>query len=631
VQIAPCLLFDTLTQAAESPAEQTLRHVNIQTHRCGRVIPAYATRYSLSIITYSRAAPEHVAVGGQMRTVDAPAPADGVLQFPVPNTSHVAVIINGYWVAAGTPTLPSVSSVTGTPAETASNVRVEALTARPRTPSTESLHGSSGTAGDIYLDGLGPYPGVDYAHAGVALIGQSATPNIIATLGNDNSQAPTFFGIYNTRRNSSGTAIDSSQLMYVTADAMLRLPGLAIFSGRTSYYETPNIPYDVVHDVSVINPRDHLGGAANRVTFFRSKAEFDGGSPATTKYMAYSRGDSGQSNINFDSQIVLHNGAQYHYRAFSVADPFSIGKDTFWVKAATSGDTVTNTRADMYVSGKVGIGTAAPTRQAEIYGVTVDGNAREVLGLFDTTPMAAGVGGGIAFGGIWNSNGAMAGEFASIQGVKENGTDNNYAGALSFNTRVNNGQPTERLRIDSTGNVGIGITPAAKLDVNGAATVRGALAVTGAINATGSITGATVFATYQDVAEWVPAAESMPAGTVVVVGEDASNTVTPSMHAYDTSVAGVVSATPGLLLGVASESKAKIATTGRVRVRVDATKSPIHKGDLLVTSDRPGMAMKSEPLDINGRKFHQPGTLIGKALEPLASGTGEILVLLSLQ
>jgi hypothetical protein len=29
--------------------------------------------------------------------------------------------------------------------------------------------------------------------------------------------------------------------------------------------------------------------------------------------------------------------------------------------------------------------------------------------------------------------------------------------------------------------------------------------------------------------------------------------------------------------------------------------------------------------------FHRPGTILGKALESLASGTGEILVLLTLQ
>ena len=68
-----------------------------------------------------------------------------------------------------------------------------------------------------------------------------------------------------------------------------------------------------------------------------------------------------------------------------------------------------------------------------------------------------------------------------------------------------------------------------------------------------------------------------------------------------------------------------------MKVRVDASKAAIAIGDLLVTSDKPGMAMKSEPVDIAGIKMHRPGTLIGKALEPLKSGEGEILVLLSLQ
>jgi hypothetical protein len=155
---------------------------------------------------------------------------------------------------------------------------------------------------------------------------------------------------------------------------------------------------------------------------------------------------------------------------------------------------------------------------------------------------------------------------------------------------------------------------------------------TGMSNFAGSVTvTGTIYSNYQDVAEWVPAAASMPAGTVVVISGDTSNTVTASTHAYDTGVAGVVSPKPGLLLGAASPSKAKIATTGRVRVRVDASSHPIRIGDLLVTSDRPGMAMKSEPLDLGGAKIHRPGTLIGKALEPMPAGEGEILVLLSLQ
>lgn len=41
--------------------------------------------------------------------------------------------------------------------------------------------------------------------------------------------------------------------------------------------------------------------------------------------------------------------------------------------------------------------------------------------------------------------------------------------------------------------------------------------------------------------------------------------------------------------------------------------------------------LSGEPVEFAGRKMHMPGTIIGKALEPLESGKGEILVLLSLQ
>jgi cell shape-determining protein MreC len=57
----------------------------------------------------------------------------------------------------------------------------------------------------------------------------------------------------------------------------------------------------------------------------------------------------------------------------------------------------------------------------------------------------------------------------------------------------------------------------------------------------------------------------------------------------------------------------------------------IEIGDLLVTSGIGGAAMKSQPIDVGGVKIHRPGTVVGKALEPLKSGSGEILVLLTLQ
>lgn len=157
------------------------------------------------------------------------------------------------------------------------------------------------------------------------------------------------------------------------------------------------------------------------------------------------------------------------------------------------------------------------------------------------------------------------------------------------------------------------------------------LTVNGGITATSITAGTVIGAVYQDVAEWVPATMKMDAGTVVVLNKKAHNEVMPSTHEYDTAVAGVVSAQPGLLLGVKGDNKAVIATTGRVKVHVDATRRPINVGDLLVTGEKPGTAMVSEPVDLGGVKLHRPGTLIGKALEPLPSGEGDVLVLLSLQ
>jgi len=169
---------------------------------------------------------------------------------------------------------------------------------------------------------------------------------------------------------------------------------------------------------------------------------------------------------------------------------------------------------------------------------------------------------------------------------------------VHFSKRSGNGDPVDVVTIQDNGNVNI---------------------------------SGTVNAKYQDVAEWVPSSEQLSTGTVVVLDPTKSNQVTSSTTSYDTRVAGVVSEQPGIALGEKSDSKVLVATTGRVRVNVDATKSPIHVGDLLVTSDIPGVAMKSEPVNLGGVQLHRPGTLIGKALEPLEKGKGEILVLLSLQ
>jgi hypothetical protein len=172
----------------------------------------------------------------------------------------------------------------------------------------------------------------------------------------------------------------------------------------------------------------------------------------------------------------------------------------------------------------------------------------------------------------------------------------------------------ERNPFASTQSWGTGSVTLMSLSANGDLTVTGNLA-----------------ARYQDLAEWVESGEQLKPSTVVVVDSSAPNRVVKSSKSYDTKVAGVVSGRPGLLLGEGGAGKAMIATTGRVKVRADASRSPIRIGDLLVTSGKVGVAMRSEPVIVSGIEMHRPGTLIGKALENLSEGEGEILVLLSLQ
>jgi hypothetical protein len=273
-----------------------------------------------------------------------------------------------------------------------------------------------------------------------------------------------------------------------------------------------------------------------------------------------------------------------------------------------------NERMRIQSNGNIGIGSAAGTGATSLLANTTS-NILDSIGI-GINPSAI----------TWRTN--AAGYAAAVRNDVSSGS---WGNGMLVSTAIADSN-TYALSVDSGSGAGLANRFAVRADgqVIIGGQPPGALA-TDKLVVNGTIRGSNVVATYQDVAEWVPATEEMAPGTVVVVERGAQNTVTPSAHAYDTRVAGVVSAQPGLTLGVPGASKAMIATTGRVKVRVDASHGPIEAGDLLVTGDKPGVAMRSEPVDLAGTKMHRPGTLIGKALEPLAGGEGEILVLLSLQ
>lgn len=144
----------------------------------------------------------------------------------------------------------------------------------------------------------------------------------------------------------------------------------------------------------------------------------------------------------------------------------------------------------------------------------------------------------------------------------------------------------------------------------------------GDVHADGSFTGGGA-----DYAELLPGSLGLEPGDVLVIGSDGQ--LVRSTQPYQTNVAGIYSTRPGFMAGGGDEYdglsfKVPLAVMGIVPVKATTENGPIQPGDLLTTSSRAGYAMRvgADP---------QVGTIIGKAMEPLAGGTGVIQMLVVLQ
>ncbi|MCE5230181.1 hypothetical protein LLG95_11355 [bacterium] len=176
---------------------------------------------------------------------------------------------------------------------------------------------------------------------------------------------------------------------------------------------------------------------------------------------------------------------------------------------------------------------------------------------------------------------------------------------------------TEVLRVNSSGNVGVGTSfPSTKLHVAGEMTC-----------AVANITGGSDLCEQFDIT-----GKDVKPGMVVSMDPAQAGKLVVSSKAYDRTVAGVVSGAgglkPGLMMGQQgsiANGKFPVALTGRVYVMVDATKVPVQMGDLLTTSNTPGHAMKAS----NYEKAQ--GAIIGKAMTSLKSGKGLVMVLVTLK
>ena len=144
----------------------------------------------------------------------------------------------------------------------------------------------------------------------------------------------------------------------------------------------------------------------------------------------------------------------------------------------------------------------------------------------------------------------------------------------------------------------------------------------------------------QDLASLVRVSETVERGDVLVIDTDRRGLMRRGSSAADNGVVGIVAAAPGVALGSELEIgqteapaereqnsdfqlKVPVAFSGVVDCKVDASYGAVWTGNLLVTSPTPGHAMAQQaPL---------PGTVLGKALEPLQEGAGTIKVLVMLR
>ncbi len=230
-------------------------------------------------------------------------------------------------------------------------------------------------------------------------------------------------------------------------------------------------------------------------------------------------------------------------------------------------------------------------------------------------------------------------------------SDGVIPGRIVFETSNAAGAITERMRLDSFGNLGIGTTtPTTKLDIIGNASVSAILEVGGntllrssasisahlelvgnasiggnvviAGNCSDAPGGGGCTADYAEVYVRDPS-DPMSAGDLLSLNP-ATGKVTKASHT-NSNLIGVFTSAPGALIGQRSNSiqlgigtnvmsaldsdEVPVALIGRVPVRVSLENGPISIGDRLSVSSTPGIAAKAT----------SAGMTAGIAMEPLTS------------
>ena len=285
-----------------------------------------------------------------------------------------------------------------------------------------------------------------------------------------------------------------------------------------------------------------------------------------------------------------------------------------------------------HVAGNVGIGTTGPAKKLHIEGgmLRVD-SADTSADYIEVSDMRVQV--------------TRSGSSAGME-LETLGSYTGTGGYIDFNPKN-----VTAMRVAQDGNVGIGTTnPTEKLQVVGSIKLTGRIRqgslgdvaemmeispIVLAQNTSGMITSNVSLEALRgdeaiseitstlDMLEAMSDSSFIIPGPADVVAIDMTGGIKLTDEANTTRVIGVVSTNPAQILMEDLPNSVPVALSGTVPCKVTTENGPIYPGDMLVASSKPGYAMKAiDP---------KPGSIIGKAVECLEQGDGEILIFVTRQ